>query len=809
MSISDDEIRQAISETFRVEADEHIQSINRLLLKLEQGGVDDLAACLDEIAREAHTLKGASSILGLTLIQDTSHAMEEVFEALRDARREAPVELFDLLYDALDRLAEGCHRVEDPTGEDAAALEKVRDACLKYAESASQKSSPAATVANATSIESPEERSVVEPSIDTEIGGPAAVELGIVEEDVEIAVAPEPDVVHALVERAAPEPEPVPEERFVESDKQTVAEETIRVPIRKLDSLMAQIGELLIAKIRNEDRMQALKDLHIELEDANKDWGRLKEVRRALASADPRRARSLDTKRRDLLERMEGHLKNVNSRVSSLMQNFNRDAMHTSILTENLQEDIKKARMLPVSTILGGFQRLVRDVARRENKIAVLELVGTETEVDKRVLEMLKDPLMHTLRNAVSHGIEPPDQREAAGKPRAGTIRVVTRQIGGQIQILVEDDGRGIDVDAVLDRALKMGLTDSAIARTLTDREILQFIFHSGLSTKSSITDVSGRGVGMDVVRENIHKVQGQIALDTTRGRGSRITITLPLTLSTTKSLLVRAGTQTFAIPINCVERIVRVTADEIEMIEDTPALILAGAPVAVARLAEVLGLGGDDGDDDAKFPVVILSAGERRLGLIIDSLVDEREIVVKPLGKQLLRVRNIAGGTIVGSGDVLLVLDPLDIVNNAAPGPRAASGAVAAAGLPVRGHGARNRILVVEDSITTRTLEKNILETAGYDVVACKDGYEALRYLQTNTCDALITDINMPNMNGFQLVEQVRRLDAHRELPILLVTSLGSDEDRMRGMQVGADGYIVKRDFEQGRFLHMLEALL
>jgi two-component system chemotaxis sensor kinase CheA len=506
------------------------------------------------------------------------------------------------------------------------------------------------------------------------------------------------------------------------------------------------------------------------------------------------------------LERLENHLKTLTQRVAALDADFSRDAMHMSILTENLQEDIKKARMLPVSTILDGFHRLVRDVARREGKQAVLVLKGTETEVDKRVLELIKDPLMHLLRNAVSHGIEEPAERGRAGKDPTGTVTVRTHQAGGNILVEVEDDGAGIEIDRVVEKAVERGLVDPLYARTIGPREALQFIFHPGFSTKEAVTDISGRGVGMDVVQRNVQRVQGQLHVETTPGRGTRVVITLPLTLSTTKSLVVEVSGQTFALPIQPVERILRILPDELREVEGEPALLVGGVPVAVVSLASVLGLEPvARPEDEPKLPVVLLNVSDRRIGLIVDMLVDEQEIVIKPLGRQLARVRNIAGGAVMGSGDVLLVLNPIDLVRFDAGATAHAVRGVAADGRSAR----RLRVVVAEDSITTRTLEKSILESAGFEVVTCKDGAEALTYLQANPCDALVTDVDMPAMDGFTLVGHVRGIPRHKDLPILLVTSLGSDEDKRRGMEVGATAYIVKRDFGQGRFLETLRALV
>jgi two-component system chemotaxis sensor kinase CheA len=753
--MSDDDILQAIGETFRVESAERVGEINRLLLELERGDGSEPDETLDAIAREAHTLKGGASVLGLERVRDTAHAMEEVFEALRDARTGPPPELFDLLFGSLDRLGAACARLSDSAPEEAEALETLARECRRFA---------------------------------------ATIESG---EAVHAASVPVPDRV-----RVEPPGARTPEART----RAAAPEETIRVPIGKLDSLMAQIGELLIARSRNDERLRTIRDLQLELEDAARDWGLLKEVRAELAHATGHRGRTLQRKRSALLDRVENHLKLATQAVATLRMELSRDAMHMSILVDTLREDIKKSRMLPLSTILGGFDRLVRDTARREGKQAWLEVHGAEIEVDKRILEVLKDPLMHLLRNAVSHGIESPAKRARAGKPVAGTVTVRTRQVGGQIEVEVGDDGRGFDTDRILERAAERGIVDAA--RSFSRREALQLIFHPGLSTADSVTDISGRGIGMDVVRDHVERVQGSVSIDTEIGKGSRVTITLPLTLSTTNCLVVDVAGCQFAIPIASVERVMRVAPDEITLVENTPAITVDGTPVGVVLLAQVLGVAAEWRIDDERLPVVLLNTGEHRLGCVVDSLVDERELVVKPLGRQLVKVPNISGGSITARGEIVIVVNPLEIVRNAVPSLSALASDVASGLARARG-AAKRRVVVAEDSITTRTLSKSILETAGYQVVACRDGLEALEYLSAHPCDVLVADIEMPGLDGISLVERVRSIPAHRGLPVILLTSHGSDEDKRRGMLAGANGYIVKAEFDQSRFLETVRELL
>jgi len=469
-----------------------------------------------------------------------------------------------------------------------------------------------------------------------------------------------------------------------------------------------------------------------------------------------------------------------------------------------------KVRMLPVSTVFDVFPRLVRDLAREKGKEVELQIEGAETELDRRVLEEIKDPLIHLLRNGVDHGIEAPQKRVKAGKPRQGTITLKAFQKGNNIVIEVTDDGAGINVKKVKKAALKAGLIGPDDMETMSDDEAMQLIFASGLSTSAVVTGTSGRGVGMDVVRKNVEGLQGHVDVDSTLGQGTQMTLTLPLTLATTQELLVQVEEQTYGIPISAVERIQRINPQDISTVEGKEAILVDNEPISLVRLSDVLELAPQEDKvlHAEKIPLIILGAGRRRIAFLVDGVVGQQESVVKGLGKQLSRVRNVAGVTILGTGQVIMTLNPIDLIKSA----RGVEGRTAIAARITQAQVEkveRPTILVVDDSLTTLTLEKNILETSGYEVKVATDGVEALSILQSDGCDLVVADILMPRMDGFELTTTVREDPKLKEIPIVLVTSLESREDKERGIEIGADAYIVKSTFDQETLLQTVEQLI
>ena len=799
----DDDIMRQLRATFKVEAAEHVQAINRILVALEKDpDGKERAALLEEIFREAHSLKGAAGAAGFDEVEATGHRLESVMSAANAGDIELTGDLCDVLYEAVDAVSIIIKAaLEDrPHGLDMPDL---------Y-----------------TRLEAAEKGQVVPRAESGEPSLPA--------EPAPEGAEPKPEVKASKVEEPRPVPppadEPITRGGKPKMDKRTskpaqgetkdkgrrarptgfgsgIEEETIRVATSKVDDLMTQAGELLVAGLKVNQRLREVEEIGHAVEDWNREWLKNR------ASYSHLLHDSGNEQIRPLLQFVDlnqERLKTLSTQLGELRRSFSGDALHLARVTNDLGEGVMKVRMLPVSTVFDALPRLVRDVAREKGKEVDLQMEGGETELDRKVLEEIKDPLIHLLRNSVDHGIEPPGEREKAGKPRQGTITLRAFQKGNSIVIEVADDGGGINLDRVKQAALKNGVLAPDDLETISDDEARQLIFVSGVSTSTIITDISGRGVGMDVVRKNVERLHGQVDVVSTPGEGATMTLTLPLTLATTQELLVRVQDQTYGIPISAVERILRINRQDISTVEGREAIVVDKDPVSLVQLSNVLELPQQEREEarsDEKMPAVILGTGRRRIVFLVDGVVGQQESVVKSLGRQLSRVRNVAGATILGSGKVIMTLNPTDLVKSArlVKGQPAFARQVSTTEKVVK----RQTILVVDDSLTTRTLERNILETAGYEVKVASDGVEAMSVLQSDECDLIVTDILMPNMDGFELTAAVKGDSRLGDTPIVLVTALESREDKERGINIGADAYIVKSSFDQESLLQTVEQLI
>ncbi|MDP2310392.1 MAG: response regulator [Pseudomonadota bacterium] len=459
-----------------------------------------------------------------------------------------------------------------------------------------------------------------------------------------------------------------------------------------------------------------------------------------------------------------------------------------------LDEVIRRLRMIPFREGTAHLDRAARDVGASTSKDIALVIVGGDLEVDRAVLDALRDPLLHLVRNAVDHGLEAPWERVSAGKPARGTVTVTATLCGADVLVTVTDDGRGIDPDMIRAQLRRRGLPVPE-----DERDLVRSIFSPGFSTAAMITDVSGRGVGLDVVRKAAEELRGSI--DVTAGQGTTFSVRVPLTLSTLRVLEVGVAGNTYVFPASAVRILLRVGAEDIRSVRGVATIALDGRPVPLVPLAGLLGLPSSSPLARGKVPVVVLSHGSE-VALVVDELVSEREVMVKGLGPRLRGSKVVSGATLLPSGRVGLILDVPEVVARA----RRGSGTV---GSIVAGQDAapKRRVLLCDDSITTRSLEKSILEGAGYTVIVGVDGADAWRLLQENPgIDVVVSDVEMPRMNGFQLTETIRESPRFRHLPVILVTGLATPADRARGLAVGANAYLVKSDFDQQQLLDTIE---
>jgi two-component system chemotaxis sensor kinase CheA len=476
-------------------------------------------------------------------------------------------------------------------------------------------------------------------------------------------------------------------------------------------------------------------------------------------------------------------------------------------MASNLVDGLKEALMLPCATAFGVLPAMVRNLAREHGKEAELALMGETVEVDRRVLEEMKDPLIHLVRNCLDHGIEKPEQRLRRHKAAAGRISVsVGIMDSNLIEIVVADDGRGIDSSAVAASAVRQGIVTQDQSKRMDQEELLGLVFFSGLSTSPLITDISGRGLGLAIVREKVEKLGGTVTVASEPQQGTTFRMVLPLTLSTCRGVLVETGGHRFVVPAAGVERVTRMDRAVLKTVENRETVELEGEALSFVRLADCLQLPRkkQSGDDDGLIPLFVINSGVSRIAFGVDALLEEQEVLVKGLGPQLSRVRNIAGATLLGTGKVAPILHPGDLVKTAVKGVVAPVGAS-----PEGQESVRRSVLIAEDSITARTLLKNILEMAGYRTVTAVDGVDALTQLKTDEIDLVVSDVDMPRMNGFELTSRIRTSKEFADLPVVLVTSLDSRDDRERGIEAGANAYIVKSSFDQSNLLDVIKRLI
>jgi two-component system chemotaxis sensor kinase CheA len=580
--------------------------------------------------------------------------------------------------------------------------------------------------------------------------------------------------------------------------------------VRRLDSLLWRSAELSIARRRFDARRDEIAAIHESVSHLRArlrgyvegpqrraraaNGGGDSEPATGVTSGKAQRAWQLTT---ETLERIEGELSKLSAAVSEDVRSLERAAAP-------LEAEVHSVRLMPFGEACEGLQRVVRDLGRAAGKDVELMIEGAQIELDRAIIEGARSALLHLVRNAVDHGIEPPAERLARGKPPRATVLVRAAMRGERVEVSVTDNGRGIDVGRLRETAARRGL-----ALPEDERELVAIIFRPGFSTAQAVTDVSGRGVGLDVVRTQVEGLRGELQVEFEPGQGTTFRLRLPLTASSMRALLVCIGDQLFALPNTHVQALLRVGAESISRSEGREILLRPTGPIPLCSLREVLGLPGtDQRESNGKLAVVVLAVDERSVALSVDRFMAEQDLVLKPLGRRIRRLRHISAVAVLPTGDVSLVLKPHEVLRSAhALRPRNALSELLASKQTVVAK--RKRVLLADDSVTTRTLEKSILDAAGYEVITAADGEQAFKLLQEQGADIVLSDVEMPNMNGFMLTEAIRSSKRFRELPVVLLTGLSSEEDRARGLACGASAYLVKTAFDQENLLRTLRQLL
>lgn len=560
----------------------------------------------------------------------------------------------------------------------------------------------------------------------------------------------------------------------------TGEEESIRVGIDKLDRLSETSGDLFINQIRYHNFPIVLRDIRDQFRE-------FLDARKGKAIADE----------------LQQFLKMLND----ILKDFQDETMKMDHTVSVLQEQVREVRLLPISTLFDLFPRTVRDLAKEFAKEINLNIQGGSIELDKMILDRMKDPMIHLIRNSIDHGIEPSEERVKLGKSAAGTILLNSRSEGDRIAIEVIDDGRGIDPQQIIQSAVKKRLLKQEEADSLSDRDALSLIFHPGFSTKEIITDLSGRGVGLDVVKENIEAMEGSVEVQSETGKGTKFVLRLPPSLNITKVLLLSLNGSLFAIPSSVVVEVIKISLSDIHTVEGQKVIHFRGWTVPVFNLREVLNLDTASGETiQGKLPAMIVELAQERIAFLADRIISEREIAVKPLGEFLGGVNNLAGATILEKGELAFLLHVPDLFESSRFRQRPTI-EIKRPGEETTG--AKAHILIVEDSLITREMEKSILLSYGYEVDESEDGLQALDRLREKHYDLIITDIEMPNMDGFELTRRIRSDENLCPIPIIIVSTRSSSEDRRQGVEAGADAYMVKSEFQHEKLIEIIKRLI
>jgi two-component system sensor histidine kinase and response regulator WspE len=739
---------------FRMEVESQVQVLTSGLLALERDHT--AAAQLESCMRAAHSLKGAARIVDLGVAVRVAHAMEDCFVAAQDRRLVLGHDHIDILLRATDLMARIAGTGEEGAGQET---EQEVEACLaalaRVLEDSDQEAAPLdeATLETAPATEQPVRRSLGE-------GGPVRRSLG--------EGGDNPDRV-------------------------------LRVTAEHLNRLLGLTAESLVDSrwIKSfAESLGRLKRMHNECADL---IDGLKEVASAQA-LDERSVAAFSQMRRAVLECQQF----LSQRLVEL-EMFDSRSLN---LSHRMYDEALACRMRPFADGIQAFPRLVRDVAQSLGKQARLEIVGEATQVDRDILTTLEAPLGHLLRNAVDHGLESPDERRARGKSPEGTIRLEARHSAGKLQVIVADDGGGVDVEKMREAVIARNLINREAAERLSEAELMEFLFLPGFSMKGTVTDISGRGVGLDVVQDMVKHVHGTVRVSSQAGGGTRFLLQLPVTLSVVRTLLADVGGEPYAFPLGSILRTLKVPKEKIELLEGRQHFDFDGRRIGLVPAQQVFGAGESVPMGDT-LAVIVLGDHGATYGVVVDRFLGERELVVQPLDAQLGKVKDIAAGALMEDGSPVLIVDPEDLLRSMDRLVSAGRPDLVGSQSPAGHETVRKRVLIVDDSLTVRELERKLLGNHGYEVEVAVDGMDGWNALRTGHFDLVVTDIDMPRMDGIELVSLINKDANLKSVPVIVVSYKDREQDRRRGLEAGAAYYLTKGSFDDETLLQVVVDLI
>ncbi|HVE87632.1 MAG TPA: response regulator [Myxococcales bacterium] len=747
-------LKKSLLKKFQEVSGDRLQKIQLGVIELEKPTAAEAA---EEVARELHTMKGEARMLGLSAVGQMAHAAEDLLKANREGRAATQVAT-DLLLQACDALSD---LIDDLAGAQS-GTEISAAICQALARASGAPVPPLHPGGKAPSgLKAPPP-----PPPPPEKRAPAVP-----------PAEPPPQPAPAA---AAPEGAPAADEPAAAQKPSGQQDRSIRVNVETLDAMGLLAGDLLVESARAQLRSTEMSELFQRFARMGDRFVRMADRMRAVAEAElgPREVGQLDLLENDL-DMLRDDAFRFERRHGDGM-----NTLHGNL--SMLADHVAQARLVPLSTVFDAFPRAVRDIAKQMHKEVELQVDNAGMGVDRSMLSDVRDALVHLIRNAVDHGLEPPAVRESLGKPPKGRLSLRVRADGDMLHLQVEDDGRGIDPEALKHVALKRKLLTPAQAFALSSRDTMDLIFQAGFSTREEVSELSGRGVGMDVVKRKVEALGGSVSVQSRVGRGTTISLRLPQSLALMRVLLVRLGDDVYGMPAADVEAVIRIKPDDRLEVFGSLAVRHRDKPISLVALGPLLGLNGGNRFD--RPPAVVVRHGDDRAALVVDGFVDEREVAVKPCGGEFLKnAAFLAGTAALEDGRIAVLLHVPDIMAEVRKLARPVTGAAAP------GASRRLRILLVDDSPIARATESALVRALGHVVEEAVDGEEAVQKLASDQFDVLLTDVQMPRMDGFQLTRRLKQSAATARLPVIILSSLASPEDKRRGLDAGADAYLVK----------------